>query len=314
MKNILIIGGSYFAGRVFVETLTGLSGYAVSVFNRGNIPIQIKGVEHIRGDREIGEHISRRIPNKPWDAVIDFCAYTPEHISDMLNGLAGDVHHYILISTTSVYAHSEDRPIYEDAPKVEAPQPELGAFAEYGFNKWRAECALKQACGQKNIACTVLRPAIIYGRYNYARRESYFFDAVLTGKPLIVPGNAPALFSFVWVDDLAELIARCIERNDARYCAYNVAGPEAVAYADLIDIVAKVCGRNLLVKKMALKQILKDNVPIPFPPDIHLHYDGCRIAEEKGFNYTPLETGLRRTWHDYKALHQAKQTRDQRFA
>jgi hypothetical protein len=39
VKNILIIGGSYFTGRVFVEELWKDKEYSIYVLNRGTIPI-----------------------------------------------------------------------------------------------------------------------------------------------------------------------------------------------------------------------------------------------------------------------------------
>ncbi|MFA4910212.1 MAG: hypothetical protein WC649_04135 [Desulfobacteria bacterium] len=51
MKNILIIGGSYFVGRVFVEELVKEAGYSIYVVNRGNVPLNMEGVHEIVCDR-----------------------------------------------------------------------------------------------------------------------------------------------------------------------------------------------------------------------------------------------------------------------
>lgn len=302
LKNILVIGGSYFAGRVFLETLAEKPSHSVWVFNRGNIPLGMEGFRQIEGDRENPDHIAHRIPKRHWHAVVDFCAYTPEHITEMLAGLTGTISHYIFLSTTSVYAANGDGPIGESAPKVTSVQPELGQFADYGFNKWMAERSLRSICQERMIPHTILRPSIIYGRYNYAPRESYFFDTVRQAKPLILPGRTSARFSFVWVEDLARLILRCIARTGVG-CAdvYNVAGPEAVSYADMVDVLETVCGRRPMVRKMALPQIVREKIPLPFPPDENLLYDGGKIAADLNFAYTPLVTGMRHTWAYYKA-------------
>ena len=54
MKNVLIIGGSYFVGRVFVEELLKEQGYSIYVLNRGRIPIRKEGHrgDHNRVSRE----------------------------------------------------------------------------------------------------------------------------------------------------------------------------------------------------------------------------------------------------------------------
>ena len=55
MKNVLVIGGSYFVGRVFVEELSRIPDYAIYVMNRGNVPINIEGVIEIICDRHDAE-------------------------------------------------------------------------------------------------------------------------------------------------------------------------------------------------------------------------------------------------------------------
>jgi 2'-hydroxyisoflavone reductase len=301
MKNILVIGGSYFTGRVFVEKLVELPGYAICVFNRGNVALPIAGVQQITGDREVVDHITMRIPPKYWDVVVDFCAYNPEHIDTVINGLSGKIGHYIFISTTSVYAPENDPPVGENGKKVASSQTDLGEFADYGLKKWQAECKLMQQCSDHGFSYTILRPAIIYGRYNYARRESWFFDAILRGKLLVVPGRASARLSFLWVEDLAQLISRCVEAStDGLSAAYNVAAPERLTYAGLLEVMERECGRKPLVKKMALRQIYRENIYLPFPSDIDLLYDGRTIASVFGYEYTPFSIGIRNTWQHYR--------------
>lgn len=302
MKNILVIGGSYFAGRVFVERLAELPGYAVCVFNRGNVVLPVDGVQQITGDREVLDHITSRIPQRHWEVVVDFCGYSSEHIHTVIQGLSGKVDHYIFLSTTSVYAPENEPPVRENGIKVAQSQTDLGEFADYGLKKWQAECQLIKECSNHGFSYTILRPAIIYGRYNYARRESWFFDAILRGKLLVVPGRAGARLSFIWVEDLAQLIIRCLEvSNDGLSVVYNVAAPEPLTYADLLEVMEKECGRKPFVKKMALRQIYRENIFLPFPADIDLFYDGRTIASSFGFAYTPFSVGIRKTWEHYRA-------------
>ena len=306
MKHILVIGGSYFAGRVLVETLFGKGQYQIYVFNRGNLPIGLDGVVQLTGDREIPANISQGIPDRHWDTVIDFCAYTPSHITTLLHSMPGTIGHYIYISTTSVYASSQQRPLEEDAPKVDGPQPELGEFADYGYQKWLAECACEKECVKKEIPYTILRPAIIYGRYNYAPRESFFFDHVIANKTLVVPENDRIFYSFVWVDDLAEIIVACIENENVYGRAFNVSGEEFISYGVMADTIEEVCGRQIQRKAMGIDDIIREGVPMPFPPDEHLLYDGSKLRQTIGFVHTPFILGMAKTWKDYQRVIQRR--------
>jgi 2'-hydroxyisoflavone reductase len=306
MKNALVIGGSYFAGRVFVETLSGSDQVNIHVFNRGHLPIGIQGVQQLMGDRDIPETISRGIPEKHWDAVIDFCAYTPEHITAILKHVPGNIGHYIFISTTSIYAPTRMVPIAEQALKVTAPQPELGTYAEYGYLKWLAECTCEEICLQRGIPYTILRPAIIYGRYNYAPRESFFFDHIIANKPLVVPENTNFFYSFVWVDDLAKILIACMENEKTYGQAFNVAGEERISYAMMVDKIEAVCGQAIQRRVMRMDEIIREKVPMPFPPDDHLLYDGSNLRKVLGFEYTPFILGIAKTWRYYQALVQRR--------
>ena len=306
MKNLLVIGGSYFAGRVFVETICRSGRYEISVFNRGHLPMGIDGVTQLLGDRENPSAVNRNIPRKHWDVVVDFCAYTPEHIAILLDNLTGSVGHYIYISTTSIYAPTPKVPIAEDAAKLNGPQPELGEFADYGFLKWLAECRVEIKCQQKQIPFTILRPAIIYGRYNYAPRESFFFDHVIANKPLVIPDIKQIFFSFVWVDDLAEIISACLENEKVQGQAFNVAGEEMVSYDMMADVVEEVSGRKIARRELSLSDIIREQVPMPFPPDEHLLYDGAKLRQALQFTHTPFILGMAKTWQDYRKVIQRR--------
>ncbi len=302
MKDILVVGGSYFAGRVLVERLAGIQKYGVCVFNRGNLPIAMDNIRQLTGDREISGHIANNIPRRHWNAVVDFCAYTPEHIDSLLANFPGTIGHYIFISTTSVYAPTKHVPVPEHAAKVAGPQPELGEFADYGNQKRLAEYTLEKECSRRSIPFTILRPAIIYGRYNYAPRESFFFNHAIAAKPLVVPENPHVFYSFVWVEDMADIIIACLENPAVFGNAYNVASEEMISYNIMADIVEEVSGHAMARIPMSTRDIIRRNIPMPFPPDEHLLYDGRKLQQVLNYVHTPFILGIARTWADYQAV------------
>ena len=305
MKNILIIGGSYFAGRIFVEELLKIKEYNIYVFNRGNAPLQQKLVE-LRGDRENKDDIKNKIPDLNWDVLVDFCAYNPEHISKMLTGLKGSLKHYILISTTSIYENGLNLPLSEKSPKLLAPQPELGEYADYGYNKWLAECRLKEECALKRIKFTCLRPAIIYGEYNYAPRESWFFDRIRDEKPLIIPEPGLALFSFVYVVDFAHILIKSILNEKMFDQDFNVASGELVSYAMIYDVLKKITEKEFTTTVMDFEKIINKRIALPFPYDIHLLYSGKKLQETLDFKFTQFIDGMKTTYAYYLMVQRVK--------
>ncbi len=300
MKNILIIGGSYFAGKILVEELVKEKELNIFIYNRGNRPLNKDSVTELVGDRSDKTRIKEVIPPNNWDAVIDFCAYTPEDIETMIDAIPGQVNHYIYISTTTIYEDTVDLPVEENALTLSGPNPQLGQYSDYGYNKWLAECKLKEKCKAKQIPYTVLRPAIIYGEYNYAPRESYFFDLIQNDKTLILPDNELPLFSFVYVVDVANIIKKSISNDKVYNETFNIAAKEMISYKRLIEVFRKITGKTITTKRMNAAMIDKKGIPLPFPLDHHLLYSGDKISRVLDFTYTPFTIGMKNTYEYYQ--------------
>ncbi len=299
-QNILIIGGSYFLGRVTVERLAVHTDLRLWVVNRGNRPLAIKTVTEITCDRNDTGRLKALLPDLNWDAVIDFCGYTPKDIHNLLSCLSSQrIAHFIFISTASIYAPTRELPIRENAALLAGPQPQLGPAADYGFQKHLAETALVNFCGPRRIPYTLFRPTLIYGRYNYAPRESYFFSRMLQSQPLIIPDPDLALFQFVYVEDVARIIATAIGRTEVINRAFNLSAPELVGYGRLADILERVFGRRIERETLSAKEIDRQGLPLPFPFDSHLIFDGSAITRALDLSYTPLEQGLFETFEWY---------------
>jgi nucleoside-diphosphate-sugar epimerase len=299
MKNVLVIGGSYFVGRVFVEEFSRIPDYAIYVMNRGKVPLNIEGITEIRCDRHDTEAMYKAIPSVMWNSVIDFCAYTPEDIATMISVLPSHaIGHYIFISTASIYEKTNELPIGEGALKVAGPQP--GLHGDYAHKKYLAEEELKRQCKENNIPWTVFRPAFIYGKYNYAPRESYFFELIHEGETIIIPDNELALFTFVSVWDVASAIIECIGNKNAYTKAFNLSGEELISYPRFVDVLRIITGEHIRVESMSVRQIDAQGIPLPFPLDEHLVYSGTLITKDIGFSYTPFLEGMSTTYAWYR--------------
>ena len=305
MRNILVIGGSYFAGRVFVEELAKQGDARIHVFNRGRRPLGMPGITELVGDRDAAGQIRTAIPPLEWDAVVDFCAYEPVHVTSLLENLPGRVRHYIFISTTTVYDRTSRLPVGEDCPKLTGPQAELGAYGDYGFDKWRSETSVQAECDRRGIAQTVFRPAIIYGYYNYAPRESYFFERLTSRQPIEIPDDSLALYSFIWVVDMARALIRALGAPGSFGRAFNLASDELISYGRIIDVLGEITGKTIATTPLSRREIERRGTPLPFPPAEHLIYSGQEARQAFDLTYTPFATGMRESLKYYLAVQRA---------
>ena len=123
--KILVIGGSYFFGRVFV--MLASKEHEITVVNRGTYSLAEFGVRQIKGDRR-NEGVWRSLEGD-FDVIVDFCAYEPGDIERVLDNLPGKLRQYIFISTVDVYERGSGGRRGEDAPLETRIFPgEAGAY------------------------------------------------------------------------------------------------------------------------------------------------------------------------------------------
>ncbi len=284
-------------GRVFVEELIQDQQCSIYVMNRGRVPLRLQDVHEIKADRHYADQVRTNLPDIEWDAIIDFCAYKPQDIEIIFSALTkGCIGHYIYVSTASIYKKTNDLPIKETAQKLDGPQPELGIAADYAYNKWLTELALEKQCHDRGMPYTFIRPTFIYGKYNYAPRESYFFDLIQKKETIVVPENGLALFSFVSVWDVARILNRCIGNRDVFDSAFNVAGDELISYERFMEVLEEITAIKPLIQRMSVDEINRKGIPLPFPLDEHLIYSGASLHDVLQYEYTPFLEGMRETY------------------
>lgn len=299
--KILVIGGSYFLGRVF--TMLASEKNEVTVLNRGTYSMEDFGARCIRADRHDGEALKVLAPER-FDVVVDCCAYRQGDIAGILEAFTEFPEQYIFISTVDVYKKWTGQKLTEVSPLE--TRHFGGDNGEYIWQKILLERELADECGKRGIAYTSVRPAVLYGPFNYATRESGYVQLACMGQEILCPTGAQGSFQPVYVKDAAAMIlALC--KNEAAYDgAYNLAG-EAVDYERFLDAFAKASdGKARLRKLPADHEIFKDPntfLPFPFTKEETEHYSGDKILKDTGLTWIPLVDGLQKTWQVFSKLY-----------
>lgn len=302
-KQVLVIGGSYFAGRVFAMIATCEAGFSLTLVNRGTYSMtHLPNVRELKCDRRDLSGV-KGLPADYYDAVVDFCAYNPGDVNGLLESLPGRFDRYILLSTADVYDRAIRTPKNETTPLL-TQQPLCGG-GEYMYHKMLLEGEAREACAQRNAGLTILRPAFIYGPYNYAPRESYFVEKIVKGEPIPVPVDSDAQFQFVYVKDVANAIIACIENPAAAGAVYNLSAPEVMTYRRYMEVLAQVSDLPLTTQDVTVEQVVRENIPLPFPLTAQEDelYVGDKIVQELGLSYTPFREGMKRAYEAFKGVY-----------
>ncbi len=304
-RKILIIGGSYFAGRVF-SILASREGCELTFLNRGKYSMKSLGenIREFKADRRDEESLKACGLSGDYDAVVDFCAYEPQDIRKVLNNLSIRCKKYIYLSTADVYKRAPGFK-NEDAERMsERPFDEVGLYA---YNKKLVEDELVAAAEESGFSYTILRPAFIYGPYNYAPRESLYIRSMVRREPVYQPSDAKGQFCMVYVKDVGQAILNCIEKEEADNKAYNLSAPGVLDYDSFLKVMEKAAGHPAdTVIPVTVSDVIEQRLPLPFPltEEESELFDGSRITEELGFSYTPIEEGMEKTYTAFRPVYE----------
>jgi nucleoside-diphosphate-sugar epimerase len=226
--DILVMGGTRFVGKSLVERLQA-SGHALTLFTRGN-KLAPAGVEHLVGDRSTADGL-QLLQGRRFHVIVDSSGRTLDDSRAVIERTGAPSHRFVYVSSAGVYADSELWPLDEDSPTDPASRHAGKAETE----DWlRGE----------GIPFTSFRPTYIVGPGNYNPVESWFFDRIVHGRPVPLPGDGSTITQLGHVSDLACAMARCIEVDAAANRIYNCSGRRGVTFRGLVQAAARAAGKD----------------------------------------------------------------------
>lgn len=299
--KILVLGGSYFYGRVF--TMLAAKNHEITVLNRGTYSMEDFGVKQITGDRH-DEKVLRQLAASvtEFDAVVDFCGYGPGDVASVVEHLPGKTKQYIFISTVDVYERGIQG-LKDEGTPYETRSIE-GEAGEYIRGKVALEQELKEICLQRGIGYTILRPAVLYGPYNYAPRESVFIQIAMQNRLLPEITDATGKFQFTYVKDGAEAIEKCLLNEEAYGQAYNLCGDEILDYGKFIAGLEQAMPIPCKRIQMTVQEAGAQGIPLPFAvyeEETEL-YSNEKSKKELGMVYTSFQEGMKKTYRAFKGV------------
>ena len=294
--RVLIAGGTEFISLHLLQSLRR-DGHEVVVLNRGRNPGRLPaGVRTIVADRLDHAALGKALAGERVDALVDvtYAPTTGADVDAMLEALAGRVGHALFVSTGRVYDHAQPIPFDEDTPRNLY-------WGEYAKNKIAGEDALLRRHREAGLPVTIVRPTHVYGPLNTRNNETFFFDRLVRGRPVLLPDAGRWLRQFGHVEDLADAMAAMLGVPAAFGRSYNVSGEEAITQAGFAELIADVIKRPLTLVPAPTPAGGK---PAPFGQnlvyDCHAVYTTTRVRAELGIRprYS-LAAGLAQTFEWY---------------
>jgi len=226
--KILVMGGTRFVGKPLVAQLLA-EGHALTLFTRGKNPVPA-GVEHLCGDRSTADGLAV-LQGRSFDVIVDSSGRTLDDSRAVIERTGAPSHRFVYVSSAGVYADSELWPLSEHSPS----DPQSRHSGKLDTEAWLSA---------EKIPFTSFRPTYIVGAGNYNPVESWFFDRIVHGRPVPLPGDGSTITQLGHVNDLATAMALSIGVDAAANRIYNCSSVQGITFKGLVAAAARACGKD----------------------------------------------------------------------
>jgi UDP-glucose 4-epimerase len=224
------MGGTRFIGVSLTKILVE-QGHEVVLFNRGNKPAPVEGVQQIHGDRTDASQLKDKLSSEKFDAIFDNNGRELSDTQPLAEIFKDKVHHFVYMSSAGVYLKSDQMPHIEG----DAVDPK---------SRHKGKHETETYLTQSGLPFTSIRPTYIYGAQNYNDLEAWFFDRIVRDRPIPIPGNGMHITQFGHVKDLANAMALVLGNSQAVGQIYNVSGDRFVTFDGLARACAVAAGKS----------------------------------------------------------------------
>nr|WP_297430572.1 SDR family oxidoreductase [uncultured Actinotalea sp.] len=232
--KVLFIGGTGIISSA-CSALAVERGIDLHVLNRGTTssrPLP-EGTTLLQGDIRDPESTRAAVGDREFDAVVDWVAFTPDHVRTDLDLFRGRTGQYVFISSASAYQTPAERlPITESTPL-------RNPFWEYSRNKIACEDVLVRAYRDEGFPAAIIRPSHTYdctlvpfdGGWTAVER-------MRRGKPVVVHGDGSSLWTLTHHTDVARGLVPLLGNPRTLGEAFTITGDDVLTW----DQIARALG------------------------------------------------------------------------
>lgn len=270
-QRAFVTGGSGFLGRFVISVLVA-RGYEVNALARSDdaaAKVTALGATPVRGDLKFPASARSSFEDAAPGVLVNLASLGFGHAPTIVSAAeAAGLSRAVFVSTTAIFTN------------LNAPSKQVRTDAE-------------QTIRQSGLRWTIVRPTMIYGTPD--DRNMWRLLQRLRRLPVMpMPGGGRHLQQPIHVADLADVVVAAVGSEVAVGKAYDVAGPEALSFRQIVATAGRAIGRSPRA------------LPIPAQPVVRLlravERTGRtlplkaeqieRLVEDKSFDITEAVTDL----------------------
>lgn len=227
------------------------AGHQLTLLNRGattSRPIP-DGAEVLRADVRDPLAVREAVEGRTFDVVVDFIAYTPEHIQSDVD-LFGGCGQYVFISSASAYHKPPRRlPVTESTP-LHNP------FWSYSQAKIECEDLLMKAYRGSGFPVTIVRPSHTYDETSVPIEGGWTqLDRMRRGLPVVVHGDGTSLWTLTHHVDFAKGFVGLLGNSRAIGEAYTITSDDVLTWNQIFTMLGAAAGVEPALVHVTSEQI-----------------------------------------------------------
>lgn len=242
--KVLFIGGTGLISQA-VSKLAVQRGIELYLFNRGErsefVP---EGAVVIQGDIRNGAEAAEALKGYEFDVVVDWIAFTPEHVQLDMELFAGKTKQYIFISSASAYQKPQRHYL------ITEETPLLNPYWQYSRDKIACEELLLEAHQSSGFPVTIVRPSHTYGDTAIpAALTSWqhpwsLVERIRKGQPIVIHGDGTSLWTLTHNSDFAKGFVGLLGNAEALGEAVHITSDEVLNWNQIYAAIGEAAGRE----------------------------------------------------------------------
>lgn len=194
-------------------------------------------VKVLRGDIRDQKSAERALAGHTFDVVVNWVAYTPDHIEMDIELFSGRANQYVFISSASAYQTPPlNLPITESTP-LHNP------FWQYSRDKINCEAHLTQAYHEAGFPATIVRPSHTYDCTLTPMGFQYtVLNRMRQGKKVIVHGDGTSLWTLTHHRDFAVGLVGLLGNDRAIGDTFHITSDEILTWNLIFELMADAAG------------------------------------------------------------------------
>ena len=236
--RVLFIGGSGIISTA-CSRLAVSRGVDLTFLNRGATQLRPvpSEVTVIQGDIRDPASADAALGDREFDAVVNWVAFTPEHVQADIDRFTGRTGQYVFISSASAYQSPPAR-----VPVVEST-PLRNPYWQYSRDKIACEDLLVAAYRESGFPMTIVRPSHTYDATSVPWYGGWtVVDRMRRGKEVVVHGDGTSLWTLTHSDDFAKGFVPLLGHSRTLGEAFHITSDDVLSWNQIATILARAAG------------------------------------------------------------------------